>query len=152
MRGEPVLQVDCGERRRQLAQIGSGGADLARELAKAPVRRSDRRVSAGQDQRQALGIGPVGLDVDQGGFDNAGPASLRPAAHRGGQIVQREEPLVIWPREPFGRDAPHAFAARDIDLVAGAGVAAGIENLHVHGKTSMTGAESLSLSRSPSRN
>lgn len=151
MRSQTVLQVDRRERRGQLAQIGGGRADLTGELAETPMRRGNWRIGTRQDQGKVLGIVPVRLDVDEGGFDNAGPASLGSAAHRAGQIVQREEPLVIGPREPFGRDAADAFTARDIDLITTIRIAAGIKNLHVHGKTSMTDAESLSLSPAPSR-
>ena len=46
MRGQAVLQVDAGERRRKLAQIGRRRADQAGELAEAPVGRRDRRIRA----------------------------------------------------------------------------------------------------------
>ena len=50
MRGQAVLQIDAGERRRQLAQIGRRRADQAGELAEAPVRRRHRRLRARQHQ------------------------------------------------------------------------------------------------------
>jgi hypothetical protein len=96
-------------------------------------------IGTGQDQRQALGIVPVCLDMDERGFDDAGPAALGTPAHRAGQIAEREEPFVIGPREPLRRNPPDPCPARHINLVTAARIAVGIENLHIHGKTSMTG-------------
>ena len=106
LRGQAILQIVRRERRRQLAQIGSGCADLARQLAEAPMSRRYRRVGSGQDQRQSLGIVPVRLDEDKGALDDASPAALGPAAHGAGQIAEREEPVVIGPREPLRRNPP----------------------------------------------
>jgi len=128
------LQIDRGQRGRKLAQIGSRGTDLAGELAEAPVCWRDRFVGTGQHQRQALGIVTVRLDMDQCAFDHSGTAAFGPAAHRAGQIVQREISLVIGSREPFRGVAAIVRAARDIDFGAAADIAARIENLHVHGK------------------
>ena len=44
--GQPILQVDAGERGGELPQIGGRRADLARELTETPVRRSDGLVGA----------------------------------------------------------------------------------------------------------
>ena len=56
VRGQAVLQVDAGERRRELAQISGRRADQACKLAEAPVRRRDRRVCS----RAASGPGARG--------------------------------------------------------------------------------------------
>lgn len=133
MRGQTILQIDAGKRGRELTEIGGRCADLAGELTEAPVRRRDGRVRAGQDQGEAFGIGAARLDMDQRGFDHAGPASLGSAAHGARQIVERQIALVGGAGEPFGRDATDPLAAADIDLVTTAHVTAGIENLHVHG-------------------
>ena len=81
MRGQAVLQVDAGERRGKLAQIGGRRADQARELAEAPMRRRDRRVGARQHQRQALGVVAAGFHADRRALHRPGPAALGPAAH-----------------------------------------------------------------------
>ena len=101
VRGESVLQVDRRERCRKLTQIGRGRAYLACQLAEAPMGRRHRRVRAGQDQRQALGIVPVRLDVDQRTFDDAGAAAFGSTPHRAGQIAQRQKALIVGPREPL---------------------------------------------------
>ena len=80
MRGQPVLQVDAGERRRELAQIGGGRADQRGELAEAPVGGRDRRFGARQHQRQAVGVVAARLDPDGGAFDGPRPAALGAAA------------------------------------------------------------------------
>ena len=77
-------------------------------------------------------------------------ATLGPAAHRAGQLVQRKKPLVVGPREPLRRHPTHAGAARNIDLIPAAHIAPRFENLHVHGKISMTGGREP-LSRPSSR-
>ena len=120
------MQIDAGQRGRKLPQIGGRSADLARELPKAPMRRRNGLIRAGKDERQALGIGAVRLDMDEGGFDDAGPAALGSIAHCGGQFAERQEALVIRAREPFRGYAADALAAIDIHLVATAQVTAGV--------------------------
>lgn len=44
-------------------------------------------------QRSPLSA-PPRESADEGSFDYAGPATLRPAAHRAGQIAKRERPLM----------------------------------------------------------
>jgi hypothetical protein len=51
MGSQPILQVDAGERRGKLAQIGRRRTDQAGELAEAPMGRCDWLVGAGQHQR-----------------------------------------------------------------------------------------------------
>jgi hypothetical protein len=51
---QAILQVDAGQRRRKLPQIGRRRSDQARELTEAPMGRRDWRIRAGQHQRQAL--------------------------------------------------------------------------------------------------
>ena len=96
------MQIYRGQRRGQLPQIGGGRPDLGRQLAEAPVGRGHGRFGAGKDQGQALWVIAVRLDMNEGGFDDTGSASLRTATHRAGQLAQRKEPLVIGSREPFG--------------------------------------------------
>ena len=48
MRGQAVLQIDPGERRRELAQISGGRADERSKLTEAPVGRRDWRFGARQ--------------------------------------------------------------------------------------------------------
>ncbi len=131
--GQPILQIDAGQRGGKLAQIGGRRPDLGRELAEGPMVRLDGRVRAGQHQRQPLGIGAAGLHMDAGRLHQARPAVIGPAPHHRGQFAERQEALVIRPGEPFRRHAADPLAARDIHLVAATSVATGIQNLHVHG-------------------
>ena len=117
MREQPVLEIDAGKRRGELAQIARWRADEAGELPERPMGRRDRFVTAGHDQRQALGIVAARLDPHLARLDRPGGGALRPRQGCGVQLAQREISLVIGAREPFGRDAPDAPAPRDIDLV-----------------------------------
>ena len=133
MIGESILQVDAGERGGKLAQIGGRRTHEASELAEAPVGRSDRSISARQDQGEALRIVAARFDLDVGAFHGTGAAALGPGADRACEIGERQEAFVVGSREPLGRDAADALAARDIHLVAAACAGAGIKDLHVHG-------------------
>jgi hypothetical protein len=73
---QAILQVDRGERRGKLAQIGCRRADQARELAEAPMGRGDGRIRAWQDQRQPFRVATVRLDMDERAFHHAGPAAI----------------------------------------------------------------------------
>ena len=86
MRGQAVLQIDAGERRRKLPQISGGRADERGELAEAPMGRRDRRFGARQHERQTVGIIAGRLDPDGGAFDRPGPATLGAAADGGEQF------------------------------------------------------------------
>ncbi len=97
MGAQPVLQIDAGERGGELTEIGGGRADLGGELAEAPVRRHDRRLRPRQDQREALTVAAVRLDVDEVGRDDAGAAAFRPIAQGASEITERQEPLVVRP-------------------------------------------------------
>lgn len=57
VRGQAVLQVDRGQRRRKLAEVGRRRADLACELAEAPVGRRDRCIRAGYLLADEVGLG-----------------------------------------------------------------------------------------------
>ena len=149
MVGQAVLQVDPRQRRGQLAQIGRGRADQARELAKGPMRRRDGFIRTRQDQPQLLRVVAMRLDPDRRTFHRARPAPLRPAFDGRKEIVERQVPLVIRPREPFGRHAVHIRAARHIHLVASADITPGIDNLGIHGFSPATGAGGLSSSPQP---
>ena len=50
IRCQAILQIDRGQRRGQLPQIGGGRADLGRQLAEAPMGRGHACLGAGQDQ------------------------------------------------------------------------------------------------------
>ena len=80
MRGQPVLQVDAGERRWELAHVSSGSAHQRGELAEAPVGGCDRRFGARQDKCQAVDVVAGRLDPDGGAFDGPGAAALRAAS------------------------------------------------------------------------
>ena len=135
VRGQAILQVDSRERGGELAKIGGWRPDLGGQLAEAPVSRRDGSLGAGQDQRQPLGIAAARFDMDERGFDHTRPAALRPVPHRAGQVAERQEPLVVGAREPLRRNPADACPACDIHLVTAAEIAAGVENLHVHGKS-----------------
>ena len=79
--GQPVLQIDRGERRRKLAQIGSRSAYLAGQLPKAPVGWRHRCLGTRQHESQAFRIIAVCFDMDQRRLDHARPAPVRPTAH-----------------------------------------------------------------------
>ena len=86
MRGQPVLQIDPGERRRELAQISGGCAHQRGELAEAPVGGCDGRFGARQHESQAVGVVAGRLDADGGAFDRPGPAAFGAAADGREQI------------------------------------------------------------------
>ncbi|SEQ52698.1 hypothetical protein SAMN05428995_10510 [Loktanella sp. DSM 29012] len=147
--GQPVLQVDPRQRRGQLAQIGGGRAHEARELAKAPMRRRDRLIRARQDEAQLLRVVAMRLDPDCRALHRARPAPLRPALDGRKEVVERQIPLVIRPREPLGRHAVDVLAALHIHPVAATHVTPGIDDFDIHWETSATGAGSLSSSPQP---
>ncbi len=118
VRAQAVLQVDAGERCRELAQVARRRADQRRELAEAPMRRSDRRLGAGQHQREPLGVVPAGFDPHRGTLDRPGPAPLGAAVHRREQLRQGQEALIRRAREPLGRNPADPLPSRDIHLVA----------------------------------
>ena len=129
--GQTVLQVDPRQRRGQLPQIGRRRADEAGELAEGPMRRRDRLICARQDKSQLLRVVAMRLDPDRRTLHRARPAPLRPALDDGEEIVERQIPLVIRPREPLGRHAVHVRAARHIHLVAAADVMPGIDDFGI---------------------
>ena len=86
---QAILQVDGGERRRELAQIGGRRADQAGQLAEAPMGRGDRRIRAGKDQRQAFRVAAVRLHMDECAFHDTRPAAVGPVANGMRQLGQR---------------------------------------------------------------
>ncbi len=100
---------------------------------KRPMRRRDGLVILREPQRQALGVVARGLDADRRAFDGPRPAALGAPLHRRIEIGEREKPLVIGTREPFGRNAADARAAGRIDLVAAGSITAGVKNLLLMG-------------------
>ena len=112
MRQQAVLEIDAGERRRQLAQIAGRRADEAAQLAEAPVRGRNWGLAAGDDQLQPLGVVAPRLDADRAALQGPRRSAIRPRPHRGIEVRQRQKALVIGPGKPLGRNAPHALAAR----------------------------------------
>ncbi len=76
MRQQTVLQVDCGQRRGQVAKVARRGADEAAKLAEGPVGRSHGLVTAGHDQGQACGAVAIGFDPQVTRLDGAGRGAL----------------------------------------------------------------------------
>ena len=118
--GQAILQIDAGERRGKLAQIGRRCANEARELAEAPMGGCYRRLGVRKDERQLLRIVAMGLDPDRRALDRPRLAPLGPALHRSVELRKREILLIIGPRKPFGRYAAVMPAAGHIHLVAAA--------------------------------
>ena len=50
-------------------------------------------------------------------------------SHRASQLAERQETLIVGPREPLRRNPADALAARDIHFVADAHITAGVHNL-----------------------
>ncbi|MEY9529619.1 hypothetical protein ABIF70_010760 [Bradyrhizobium japonicum] len=131
---QAVLQIDTGQRCRKLPQIGRWRSDQAGKLTEAPMGRRDRRIRAGQHQRQAFGIVAARLDPDRRALDGSGAAPLCPATDGGVEVRQGQVTLVRRPREPFRRYTADPLAAAHIHLVAASAVASGVQNLHMgHG-------------------
>jgi hypothetical protein len=99
--GQAVLEVDAGERCRELSQIGGWRADQAGKLPKAPMGRLDGSLPIRQHQRQPLGIISSGFHSDRRAIHRPGPAPLGPAAHGGEQVRQGQVALVRWPGKPL---------------------------------------------------
>ena len=76
VRGKAILQIDAGERCRQLTQIGRGRTDKAGKLTEAPMCRRDGCVGIRQHERQSLGIVARSFDADRLAFDDPGLAAL----------------------------------------------------------------------------
>ena len=56
VRRESMLEVDAGERRRQLAKVTGGSADQSTQLAERPVGRGHRLSAAGDGEREAADV------------------------------------------------------------------------------------------------
>lgn len=148
----PHHQVDPGQRRRQLSQVGGRGPNDTGKLAEGPMRRRDRLMCLRQHQVQPLGVVARGFDADVRRLHDPAAAALGAALHIGPEIVEREIPLVIRPVEPFGRHPPVPLPPAHINLVAARlHRPHGGKNFHVvHGSLSVTGAGSLSPGLGPS--
>ena len=114
---QSVLQIDAGERRRKLTQIGGGRADQAGELTEAPVGWRDRRVSLGQHQFQPLGVVARRLHADGLALDDARLAAFGSVLHRIMQVREGQIPLVGRTVEPFRRHAANVLAPADVQLI-----------------------------------
>jgi len=64
-----------------MPQIGRRRSDEAGELTEAPMGRGDRRIRAGQHQRQTLGIVAARLQPDRRTFEGSGAATFGPSMH-----------------------------------------------------------------------
>ena len=85
---QAILQVDRGQRRRELAQICGRRTDQAGQLAEAPVRGCNRRICARQDERQPLRVAAVRLHMDERAFHNARAAAIGAVADGARQLGQ----------------------------------------------------------------
>lgn len=112
------MQVDAGNRARQLAHIARRRADQAAKLAERPAGGRDRTAFARDQQGETFRIVHVGLDPDRLAFNDPRASGLGAGAHARLEVVEREEALVGRSAEPFGRNAAIMTAAADIDLVA----------------------------------
>jgi len=151
VRGQPVLQVDAGERRRELAQIGRRRAHQRGELAEAPVGRRNGNVGPGQDQLEPFGIIAAGLDTHRGALHGAGAAPIRTALYRRHQLGQGKVAFVGGPVEPLGRHPPDPLAPAHIHLVAAPGIGPGVQNLNIGHRRSPRRAGREPLSRPSTR-
>ena len=151
MGGQAILQIDAGQRRRKLAQIGGRRADQAGELAEAPMGRRDRRVRAGQRSapgaRHRRGSPPPGSPRSRrfgSGCARSGRARRRSSSDK------RQIALVGRPRKPFRGHAADPLAAAHIHLVAAASHRERRPELQPGSwDISMTGAGGLSSSPQP---
>jgi hypothetical protein len=73
---QAVLQIDRGERRRQLPHIGGGCANKTAKLAVAPMGRRDRLTLTWNEKLEPLGIVACCLDADRSTFDRSGMGTL----------------------------------------------------------------------------
>ncbi|AQS85936.1 hypothetical protein A0U92_15500 [Acetobacter aceti] len=115
VRQQAVLQVDRRQWGREIAQVRRWCPHLAAHLAERPMGGRDRVILPRHGERQALGIVARSLHANGAAFHRAGGGALGTGKCGSVQIGQREIPLVIGAREPFGRYAGAAFAARWID-------------------------------------
>lgn len=116
--GQAVLQVDPGQRRRQLPQVGGRRADDAGELAESPVRGCHGFMCFRQHKVQPLGVIARGLNPDIRRLHHPAAAALGPALHIGPEIIERQIPLIIGPVEPFGRHPPVQLTPAHIHVPA----------------------------------
>jgi hypothetical protein len=119
MVGQAVLEIDAGDRRRQLAQIAGRGADQMTELPKTPMGGGDRLGLARQHESEPVRVISGCLDPHLTALERAGPRVIGARLHGAVQISEREKALVRGPGQPLRRDAPDPLAATDVDTVAG---------------------------------
>ena len=134
VRGQAVLQVDPGQRRGKLAQIGRRGADQTSELAEAPMGGRHRPVRAGHHQGETFGVVAARFHPDGRALDRPRPAALGAAVDGGEQVRQREIALIGRAGKPLRGHAADAFPPAHIHPVAASALARGVQNLHLgHG-------------------
>jgi hypothetical protein len=131
MRGQSVLKVDAGQRRWELAQIGTWRADKARELPKAPVGRHERHMFAGQHQRQPLGVLAARFHPHCRALHGSSPASFGAAAHGGEELGQGQIPLVRRAREPLRGHAADPLATAYVHPIASGLTTSGVLSIQL---------------------
>jgi hypothetical protein len=99
----------------------------------AAMKIADRRVRAGQHQAKRWGSARLASTLDERAFDHARPTALRAITHRAGQFVERQITLIRRTGKPIRGHPTDALAATHVHSATAAGVAAGIENLQIHG-------------------
>jgi hypothetical protein len=150
--GEAVLQVDAGDRGRELAQVAGGSADQARELAEAPVCRSHRLGRAGQHQGEALRVVPGRLDPNLAALERAGLGAIGAGLHGTVKVAEAEIALVGRTGKPLRTDTSDTLAAAKVGSVRGLPDGARAKGRAHHGKSPRrAGREPLSPPLIPSR-
>ena len=121
VRQQAVLQIDAGQRRRQIAQIARRRADQAAKLAETPMGGRDGASRPGRSARAARRHRGW-LRPGSRGSPPSGPCSIRPRADRGIELRQRQITLVIGPGKPLRRNAADPIAAGRSTLKPGTAV------------------------------
>ena len=106
VRQQAVLEVDGGERCRELAQVAGWCTDQTAHLAEGPVRGRNWFVAARRRQHQSAGVVAARLHAHVLGLDGAGCRAVGSGADGAIQRVKGEIALVIRPRKPLGRTRP----------------------------------------------
>ena len=98
-----MLEVDGGERGRELAHVADRGADQAVHVAKGPTRWGNRLVTVGHKQRAC--VVAAGLNPQRPDLDSAGDGTICAGADGVVQGIKGEEALVVGPAEVLRGDA-----------------------------------------------
>src|SRR5215211_431377 len=119
MVGQAVLEIDAGDRRRELAQVAGRGADQLTELPKTPVRRNNRLGLTRQHESEPVRVISGCLDPHRAAVERAGARAIGAGLYGAMQISEREIALVRGPVQPLRGHAPAPLAAAEVDAVAG---------------------------------